>query len=104
MGYSQHFAADIPVYHPARMSLQEHAQKAVRLGRGREQRFELDGRLPTGRPWYHLWNFAPHPLRFLNRLQVPCSVPLIILFYSIAYCLKLISVSGQLLERYPYSI
>jgi len=95
-GYSQHFAKNIKLYHPARISIWEHISKAERVGRGREQLYQLSS-THRGRPWYHPRNFVPpHPGRFLYRMPPNLNLRHYFAFYTISYMLKLVKVNGQI--------
>ena len=98
-GYEQRFVSDITVYHPARTKLREHIQKSRRLGRGREQRYNMSNDL---RPWYHPKNvLPPDPIRFKYRVgntQV-YSIYLLLIFFLLDYFFKLFKLIGRLEER-----
>lgn len=99
-GYPQHFADGITLYHPARISFQEHLSKAMRIGRGREQLYQTTS-TQRGRPWYHLRNFMPpHPKRFSSRMSTEIPLQQILIFYIITYFLKLVKITGQIEERF----
>lgn len=98
-GYPQQFTGDITMYHPARTTLREHLAKAIRQGRGREQRHRQA--MPGGRPWSHPRNvLPPHPGRFRERLTTDESAGTLLAFYLLTYLLKFGKLYGQLDERF----
>jgi glycosyltransferase involved in cell wall biosynthesis len=88
-GYSQHYAADVTMYHPTRTSLDELVDKAVRIGRGT---YQLRTRYPEryGSPRDLLLNpvtyFPPIPWRLDEAIQDWTSLPLSerVGFYALA--------------------
>lgn len=95
-GYTQRFASDVTMYHPARTTLAELISKAMRHGKGREQRHQYYKKNKQSRPWYHFRNFLPpHPKRLWARISDTSSVRLFPLFYIIAYIEKLAEAVGQ---------
>lgn len=98
-GYRQAFASEIVMYHPARTRFRDHVLKSLRLGRGRQQRFQNENFPGMGRPWFHPRNVLPrHPLQFRRRLQTQCSLPILVAFYLISYALKIFETIGQVEE------
>lgn len=99
-GYIQAFAADAVVYHPARTSLRNYLAKHFRIGRGKEQLFQLSDLRPSSRPLWVLRNILPpHPLTFRDRMRYSCPFFLFAVFYWIAYAGKLSTFAGRLRER-----
>ncbi|WP_255167393.1 glycosyltransferase [Natrononativus amylolyticus] len=96
-GYTQRFARDITVYHPARKRFGELRSKAIRVGRGHEQLYESRG---DSRPIADPRNvLPPHPGRFRKRLSGSHSPDRYLAFYLLSYVYKLHLLAGRILER-----
>lgn len=99
-GYTQTFAEDVVVYHPARTSFTNYLAKHFRIGRGKEQLFQLPDLETSSRPLLTLRNvLPPHPLTFRGRMRHRCSLVLFVVFYLIAYTGKLSTFGGRIRER-----
>ena len=103
-GYTQRFAENITIYHPARTSFEEHIRKAIRQGRGREQRYQQRGKSVDSRAWYIPRNFLPpNPFWFRTRVRGECGMLLFLIFYNFRYVFKLAKAAGQTHERFFFN-
>jgi glycosyltransferase involved in cell wall biosynthesis len=99
-GFTQHFAPDLTMYHPARSSLWDYLEKAVRTGRGEALlaarwpcRFERQSYLSPQR------YLPPHPRRSVTRTSDITSSPTDHLgFFALEYLSKLFRAAGGIRE------
>ena len=100
-GFSQQFASDIHMYHPARDSLTSLCKKSYRVGRGRAQLHTLYGdrdfeKTSLLHPKQYL---PPIPHQFYRSYtKIGLSNHQILRFYAIAYILQLSGTLGQMYE------
>ncbi|WP_435349021.1 glycosyltransferase [Haloarchaeobius sp. HRN-SO-5] len=97
-GYTQEFASEITMYHPARTTLSELGSKAVRIGRGQEQLYRSGTR--DSRPLLNPRNFLPpHPGTFRRTVSGNWGLPTLAGWFLLAYWFKLMQVRGRIRER-----
>lgn len=99
-GYTQYFAADLTMYHPARKTVGALRSKALRVGRGHEQLHDRYPEYSDARSITDPRNvLPPHPGNFRKRLTGSHSVPMLLVFYLLSYVYKLHLLAGRILER-----
>ncbi|GAB7021075.1 glycosyltransferase family 2 protein [Halostagnicola bangensis] len=95
-GYSQVFAPNAVLYHPARTTLTEFVSKALRVGRGKEQIYRSNPEGPIARFTMYAKNLLPpNPIRFYNYVSKSNSIPTLVLFYTMTYIFDLLKFVGR---------
>lgn len=90
-GFKMEYDSEIIVQHPVRSSLQEHLNKAIRIGKGQAQlanRYKL-----SSKPYSLLRFLPPSPARIQERTQTKGKI---IPIYLAAYLLKLVQTISSL--------
>ncbi|MFU8867008.1 glycosyltransferase [Natronococcus sp.] len=99
-GYTQYFAGELTMYHPARKTVSALRSKALRVGRGHEQLSTKYSEYSDARPITDPRNvLPPHPGNFRKRLTGSHSVSTLLAFYLLAYIYKLHLLAGRIIER-----
>ncbi len=97
-GYTQCFASEITMIHPARTTPSELISKGVRLGRGRYQVRTYHPEV-FGYDRLSISDFLPpHPIKYRRRISSERSVHLFVIYYVLESILKVAKLYGILSE------